>query len=102
MRLGTDSFLICNSSFLQPQTQKTTWGPQNTLPGGGAVAQSNEAAAAAQRARQASMAKLWEAAKTGDTDAISAMLDAGADPNDPEQAQQPVRPHPPLSCRALP
>ena len=48
------------------------------------------------------MAKLWEAAKTGDTDAISAMLDAGADPNDPEQAQQPVRPHPPLSCRALP
>ena len=59
------------------------------------VAQSNEAAAAAQRARQASMAKLWEAAKTGDTDAISTMLDAGADPNDPEQAQQPVRPPPP-------
>ena len=56
MRVGTDSFLICNSSFLQPQTQKNVGATKY------APSHSNEAAAAAQRARQASMAKLWEAA----------------------------------------
>ena len=37
------------------------------------------------------MSKLWECAKAGDADAVGELLDAGADPNDPEQAQQPVR-----------
>ena len=40
------------------------------------------------------MSKLWECAKRGDADAVGELLDAGADPNDPDQAQQPVRPWP--------
>ncbi len=38
------------------------------------------------------MSKLWEFAKMGDADGVGELLDAGADPNDPDQAQQPVRP----------
>ena len=38
------------------------------------------------------MSKLWEFAKRGDADGVGELLDAGADPNDPDQAQQPVRP----------
>ena len=37
------------------------------------------------------MGKLWECAKRGYAGAVAELLDAGADPNDPDQAQQPVR-----------
>ena len=51
------SFVI--RRFCNRRRKKTwQWGPQAMR----TVAQSNEAAAAAQRAMQASMAKLWEAA----------------------------------------
>ena len=46
--------------------------------------------ASSQRARAAEMSgKLWEVARTGDADAVGALLDGGADPNDPAQAQRP-------------
>jgi|EP01049_Picozoa_sp_SAG25_P010634 hypothetical protein len=35
--------------------------------------------------------KLWEAAKAGDEAALRTLLDSGLDPNDPGQADQPVR-----------
>jgi hypothetical protein len=47
--------------------------------------------------RKTGMSKLWECAKRGDADAVGELLDAGADPNDPDQAQQPVRP----TCAAI-
>ena len=34
--------------------------------------------------------KLWEAAKSGDTTVVQRLLDEGADPNDPAQADQPA------------
>ena len=33
---------------------------------------------------------LWQAAKVGDIGAVAGLLDSGVDPNDPEQASQPV------------